>query len=151
MSYFLARKEICNLRHPMNSRHPVSNRWRKCIECRKQRKRALWLVALLRKETCNLGCLENGIPCIFIGCFKLQVSFRKRAINYRALLRKMTTLYQLSGVCVCVCVCVCVSVRLNLCSKLKNSWFCENFCSYQLSGVCVSVCLCLCQREAQFV
>jgi len=25
-----------------------------------------------------------------IGCFKLQVSFRKRATNYRALLRKMT-------------------------------------------------------------
>ena len=28
--------------------------------------------------------------CVFLGCLELQVSFRKRATNYKALLRKMT-------------------------------------------------------------
>jgi len=36
------------------------------------------------RAVCNAGWRRP------IGCFKLQVIFRKRAINYRALLRKMT-------------------------------------------------------------
>jgi len=59
-------------------------------------------VALLRKMTCNLGHpmgLRHSVLLIAIsstewrrpiGCLKLQVIFRKRATNYRALLRKMT-------------------------------------------------------------
>ena len=38
-------------------------------------------------------CLKNDICCYRvrpIGCLRLQVIFRKRATNYRALLRKMT-------------------------------------------------------------
>jgi len=48
-----------------------------------------------------------------IGCLKLQVIFRKRATNYRALLRKMTyedkPSYASSPPCMCVCLSLCVS------------------------------------------
>ena len=69
-----------------------------------------------------------------IGCLKLQVIFRKRATNHRALLRKMTykdkasygssppctppsplILISRALACVCVCVCVCMCVRVFVC------------------------------------
>ena len=43
-----------------------------------------------------------------IGCLKLQAIFRKRATNYRALLRKMTdkdkASYESSPLCISACV-----------------------------------------------
>jgi len=60
-------------------------------------------VALLQKMTCNsrhrmglchpvvdVGEYGGGVYTGPIGCLKLWVSFRKRATNYRALLREMT-------------------------------------------------------------
>ena len=54
-----------------------------------------------------------------IGCLKLQVNFRKRATNYRALLRKMMMLH--SPLCVfasraplCICIQVCFTMYLHL-------------------------------------
>jgi len=45
-----------------------------------------------------------------IGCLKLQVIFRKRATNYRALLRKLThehmASYGSSPPCMCICACI---------------------------------------------
>jgi len=79
-----------------------------------------------------------------IGCLKLQVIFRKRATNYRALFWKMTygdkasygssppcircireltclECIRVRDVCVCVCVCVYVRVRVLLCAcQTKN-------------------------------
>jgi len=69
-----------------------------------------------------------------IGCLKLQVNFRKRATNYRALLQKMTyqdkasygssppcSLILYSPLCVfasraplCICICVCFTMYLHL-------------------------------------
>ena len=61
------------------------------------RKRALYLVALLLKEACNLWYKDivcDRMSCDdvrrCITCLALQVSFRKRATKYRALLRKIT-------------------------------------------------------------
>ena len=82
--------------------------WRTPIRClitvsRFPQKSSIYLMALLWKETCNLWHL---LPLCHpvqlyvwvghtrwqrpIGCLQLQVIFRKRATNYRALLRKMT-------------------------------------------------------------
>ena len=58
----LLRKETCNLRHPMCCRHPVSNITRLLLTGWRQ----------------------------YIGCLKLQVPFRRRATDYRALSRKIT-------------------------------------------------------------
>jgi len=49
-------------------------------------KRALWLVALLQKETCNL--LQQGEDAL--DAVSSWVSFRKRALYLVALLRKET-------------------------------------------------------------
>jgi len=66
--------------------------------------------------TCDVG-LDTGWRR-FIGCLKLQVIFRKRAANYRALLRKMSyedkASYDSTPLCIisvlfrCVCVYVCL-------------------------------------------
>ena len=100
---------------------------------------------------------------------RLQVIFRKRATNYRALLREMTYKDQdpvqlrhpvsrvLCGcvesnvmdmcahpcVCVCVCVCMCVCVCVCVCACA-----CACACACGVSVrvcVCVSVCACVCQ------
>jgi len=54
-------------------------------------KRALYIVALLRKETCNwsrLMHLRHPVSRCVTNVNALQVSFRERATNYRALLRE---------------------------------------------------------------
>jgi len=88
-----------------------------------------------------------------IGFLNVQVSFRKRIANYRALLQKMTYkdkalyaspppcmktcpfLHHSPAVCVClrVCVCVCVCVYVFV-------YVCVSMCTY------VCVCVCVCRR-----
>jgi len=55
----------------LKSRDSLARRWRVC------------------KRVHSIGRLDTGWRRL-IGCLKLQVIFRKRATNYRALLRKMT-------------------------------------------------------------
>ena len=85
-----------------------------------------------------------------IGCLKLQVILRKRATNYRALLRKMTledkASYDSTAPCsrhprlgciktwphlppsspmcvyVCMCVCMCMCVCVYVCERESDTW-----------------------------
>ena len=59
----------------------------------------IFMGMLYTYNTCKYVCVQCVCDCIMkpftgwrrcIGCLKLQVSFRKRAIIHRALLRKMT-------------------------------------------------------------
>jgi len=61
-------------------------------------KRALWLVALLRKMTCNLhiSLYTYQVICVYSGMCNLHVIFRKRTTSLRALLWKMACKDKLS-------------------------------------------------------
>jgi len=102
---------------------------------------------------------------------RLQVIFRKRAANYRALLRKMTykdkapvhlrhpvsrvlcgcvesnvmdmCAHPCVCVCVCVYVCVCVCVCLCVCVCVCVWCKCACVCVCECVRVCVSVCVCV--------
>ena len=96
----------CNWRHPMGVGHPIAS----CTRCNYgklhvsfaketykrdyilQKWPIIWRSLLNHESSCLVYllleiCTGWRRP---IGCLKLQVIFRKRASNYRALLRKMT-------------------------------------------------------------
>jgi len=78
---------------------------------------------------------------IIIGCLKLQVIFRKRATNYRALLRKMTCKDKASCGSSPPCTgCECVSVWEHARTSLVR-------CGWVWVYVCVRVC----ERESVYV
>ena len=66
-------------------RKTIVVRWMNCISSLLSTAAETWLI---RHKTC--GAIVTTGWWRPIGCVKLQVSFRKRATNYRALLRKMT-------------------------------------------------------------
>ena len=98
-----------------------------------------------------------------IGCFELQVIFRKRATNYRDLLWKMTckdkASYDSTPPCLnCRFVNVCVCVRVSECVRVApqfpapnmesqtflHTWYVrERECVCVWVWVCVCVCVCL--------
>ena len=137
-----------------------------CVNmCTNSRKRALQIVALLRKDICHLRQLMH--KCHFrylthklrVRCVKWQVSFRNRASNYRALLLKVTykscvmTDEEICHVrhlthkcsahhrhhkrgCVCVLACVCVCVCALRMTSITRAFMCTLV-------PCTSVCVCV--------
>ena len=113
----LLQKMTCNLRHPMGLRHPVARHcflFHNCVCACVCVRVCVCVCACLSLYVCVYVCVYASVTqqaCVYvhtsrptnslygksctgwrrpIGCLKLQVIFRKRATNYRALSRKMT-------------------------------------------------------------
>jgi len=104
------------------------------------------------------------LVCMCAECANLEVIFRKRATNYRALLRKMTNEDQASVstdgqlffwcvcVCMCMCVCMCVCICMNVppCLQMASSssgvYVCICVCVYVCMYMCMYVYVCVCVR-----
>jgi len=82
--------------------------------------------------------------CVCTECLKLQVIFRKRATNYRALLRKTTYINIVLGVCLMgyVCLWECVSVFVKVCLCVSVSILCLHVCVMYLVCVWWAPCIC---------
>jgi len=110
---------------------------------------------LIYMHVCSVCICGIYIPCVRdtgwwrpIGCLKLQVIFRKSAINYRALLRKMTykdkASYGSSPPCSCMfvfCLGAFVFFSSMCCSVQSESTSCarDSFFSFSLFTVCLCV------------
>jgi len=106
-------KMICNLGDPMSLRHPVPcTNWRPTsrnhithVQWARKVSKNKNQIEYVRKETCTIIYRMGTGWRRPIGCLKLQVIFRKRATNYRALLWKMTckdkAFYGSSPPCIC--------------------------------------------------
>ena len=101
------------------------------VTLRSLRKRALQLVALWRKMTCDLKCPMSLRHVSTTGwrrltdCLKLHIIFRKRATNYRVLLRKMSCKDKASYDSTPPCKLVSHTFRNRGCSQQK-SWILHN-------------------------
>ena len=113
---------------------------------------------LIYMHVCSVRICGIYIPCVRdtgwwrpIGCLKLQVIFRKSAINYRALLRKMTykdkAFYGSSPPCSCMfvfCLGAFVFFSSMCCSVQSESTSCARDSFFSFFVYSVSVCICGC-------
>jgi len=106
-----------------------------------------WVMSRM-SESCHIWmCVSNVRACVctgwrrLIGCLKLQVIFRKRGTNHRALLRKMTyedkTCYDSTPPCIWLAyLCVWSNVRVYVCISsvyLCICIECKCVCGYRVA------------------